>query len=237
MTAMQNLNPTRIIARRGRDMLLIGALFLLGGLVVAGFALLVLILTGSNLIGFLFGIIGLALLIAGIGFMVRGLTFRRDNEIARVVGDTLVRELNEKFTFIRNLSRSRLGYLDALLVGPPGALVFRVTDVSGIFLNEGTDWLERKGGATFTLSRNNWTRECVTDVYALRNYLSRRGMGDIPVYGVVVFTNAQAQVSTRQPVVPVAELRTMMVVLRRDYLAANRITDEQVQAVIKAVYD
>ncbi len=234
---MQNLNPTRIIARRGRDIMLIGALFLLGGLVVSGFGLLILIVAGSNIIGILVGIIGLVLLIVGIGFIIRGLTYRRDNEIARVVGDTLARELDEKYVFIRNLSRNRLGYLDALLLGPSGALVFRVTDANGIYLNEGADWLERKGGETFTLSRNNWTRECVTDVYALRNYLGRRGLGEIPVYGVVVFTNSQTQVSTRQPVVPVAELRTLMVVLRREYLAETRVTDDKVQAATKAVYD
>ncbi len=235
---MQNLNPTRIIARRGRDIMLVGALLLLGGLVVSGFGFLVLVIIASTLIGTIIAVAGLILLGVGVGFIVRGLTYSKDNEIARVVGDLLGKELDAKYVFIRNLSRNRLGYLDALLVGPPGALVFRVTDIGGIFLNEGADWLERQGGQSFALSRNNFTRECVTDIHALRNYLARRGLSDIPVYGVVVFTNGQAQISTRQPVVPVAELRTLMVVLRRDYLAEqNRIPDDKMRATVDAVYN
>ena len=234
---MQNLNPTRILARRGRDIMLIGALVLLAGLVVGAFSLLVVVLSNSTLIDVIFLLITLVLIVAGIGLLVRGLTYRKDNEIARVVGDTLAKELDDQYVYIRNLSRRRLGYIDALLIGPAGALVFRVTDVGGIFLNEGSDWLERKGGQNFALSRYNFTRECVTDIYALRDYLARLGMAHVPVYGVVVFTNGQAQISTRQPVVPVAELRTLMVVLRRDFFAQARMPADQVKKAVDLVYN
>jgi len=234
--AMQNLNPTRILARRGRDIMLIGALVLLGGL-VAGAVTLLLVLVASSVIVTIFTVLTAILVIVGLGLIIRGLTYRKDNEIAREVGEALARDLDGRYTFIRNLSRGGLGYIDALLIGPPGALVFRVSDDSGVFLNEGSDWLERKDGQNFALSRKNYTRECVTDIYALRDYLKKRNLGDVPVFGVVVLTSSQTQVSTRQPVVPVAELRTLMLVIRRDYIAQDRINAETIQKTVDAVFN
>jgi hypothetical protein len=217
-------------------MMLYGSVAVMGGLVTSAVGLFILILFSSGLFGSLIIFIGGVILLVGLGFIIRGLTYRKDNEVARVVGETLARELNQRYVFIRNLSRPGLGYIDALLVGPPGALVFRVTEASGIFLNEGSDWLERKGGRDFELSRHNFTRECVTDVFALRTYLARRGLGDVPVYGIVVFVHSQVQLQTRKPAVPIAELRTLMMIMRKDYLAQERIPDAKVSATVDAIY-
>jgi hypothetical protein len=232
---MQNLNPTRIVARRGRDMMIIGALLLMVALVSGGCGLVVLLLLSSSL-GWIFLILGLIILLVGGGILLRGLTYRRENLPALAVAEVLARELDASYTFIRNVSRRKLGYIDAVLVGPPGALVFRILDRPGIFLNEGSDWLERKGGQTFELSRMSPTRECVTDIYALREYLALRGLSSVPVFGVVVFTSPQVQLSARQPVVPIAELRTLTTVLRRDYLLEDRIDAKSVEATVQAIY-
>ncbi len=233
---MQNLNPTRIVARRGRDMMIIGALLLMVGLVMGGFGLIMLLVLMSTPLGVIFFVIAFLLLAGGFGALVRGLTYRMENNPALAVGEVLGRELDQRFTFIRNINRRGLGYIDAVLIGPPGALVFRIYEKEGIYLNEGADWLERKGGQTFVLSRLNVTRECVTDIYALRDYLAKRGLSEVPVFGVVVFSNPQAQISARQPVVPIAELRTLTTVLRRDYLAEDRIDPAKVDATVQAVY-
>jgi hypothetical protein len=123
-----------------------------------------------------------------------------------------------------------------VLVGPPGACVFRIIDKTGIFLNEGADWLERKGVGPFSLTRLNATRECVTDVFALREYLGRRGLSMVPVFGVVVFIDPQVQISARQPLMPIAELRTLTTVLRSDYLFEDRIDEKAVEAAVNAIY-
>jgi hypothetical protein len=233
---MQNLNPTRIVARRGRDMMIIGALLLMVGLVMAGFGLIMLLVLMSTPLGVIFFVLAFLLLAGGFGALVRGLTYRMENNPALAVAEVLARELDQRFTFIRNVNRRGLGYIDAVLMGPPGALVFRIYEKEGIYLNEGADWLERKGGQTFVLSRLNVTRECVTDVYALRDYLAKRGLSEIPVFGVVVFSNPQAQISARQPVVPIAELRTLTTVLRRDYLVEDRVDPAKVDAAVQAIY-
>ena len=233
---MQNLNPTRIVARRGRDVLIIGAVLLMVGLLSGGCGLVVLLVLSSTPIGMFFLILGLIILVVGIGFMVRGMTYRTENLPALAVAEVLARELDASYTLIRNVSRRNLGYIDAVLVGPPGALVFRIVDKPGIFLNEGSDWLERKGGQTFMLSRMSPTRECVTDIFALREYLARRGLSSVPVFGVVVFTSPQTQLSARQPVVPIAELRTLTTVLRRDFLLEDRIDAKTVESTVAQIY-
>jgi Nuclease-related domain len=233
---MQNLNPTRIVARRGRDAMIVGALLLMVGLITGGCGLIALLLFSSTTVGLIFFGIGFVILLVGAGFMIRGLSYRKENYPALAVADVLARELDSRFTFIRNVSRRGLGYIDAVLVGPPGTLVFRIVDKGGIFLNEGADWLERRGGQTFELSRMNPTRECVTDIFALREYLGRRGLSAVPVFGVIVFTNPQVQLSARQPVVPIAELRTLTTVLRRDYLLEDRIDPKTVETTVQVIY-
>ena len=234
---MINLNPTRVIARRGRDAMIIGALALMAGIAIAGFGVLIALVFTSAIFGIIFLSIGGLAFLVGLGFLIRGLTYRMENDLAKAVAETLGRELDGRFTFLRNVSRNRLGYIDAVLVGPPGALVFRITDAKGIYLNEGADWLERQGGQNFVLSKLNVTRECVTDIYALRDYFARHRLNNIPVYGVVVFNSPEAQLTARQPVVPIAELRTLTTVLRHDYLVQDRIDAGTVDQAIKAIYD
>ncbi len=233
---MQNLNPTRIIARRGRDALIIGALLLLSGLVSGGIGVLFLLLFSSGFFGTVFIILAVAFFIAGIGFMVRGMTLRMENEPALAAADVLARELDGQYTFVRNISRRGLGYIDAVLVGPPGALVFRIVDQPGIYLNEGADWLERKGGKPFMLSKLNATRDCVNDVYALRKFLAARQLTQVPVYGIVVFTAPGVQLSAHQPIVPIAEPRTLLPVMRSDFMKENRIDPKMVETTVNAIY-
>lgn len=232
---MHSLNPTRIVARRGRDAMIIGALLMLSGLVAGGFAVL-LLLFSSGFLGFIFLSLAGLLLVVGIGFLIRGLTFRMENAPALLVNDLLARELDDRYTLIRNISRQGLGYIDGILIGPPGALVFAIVDKPGIFMNEGADWLERKGGNPFMLSRLNATRACINDVYALRKWLTKRHMTSVPVYGIVVFTDPSVQITARQPTVPVAELRTLFQVMRGDYMKADRIDAKLVEATVSAVY-
>ena len=233
---MQSLNPTRIVQRQGREIMIIGAFVMLFGLLSCGCSLIAALLFSSTPGFILFVSLGAIILLVGVGLLVRGLTLRMENQPALAVAEALARELDEHYTFIRNVSRRNLGYIDAVLVGPPGALVFRIVEQPGIFRNEGSDWLERKSGATFVLSRLNATRECVTDVYALRRYLTRFGLANVPVFGIVVFTHPQAQLAARQPVVPIAELRTLPTVLRRDFLLEDRIDQETVDQTVKAIY-
>ncbi len=233
---MQSLNPTRIVQRQGREIMIIGAIVLIAGMFCCGSSLAVFLLFSNNLIGTILVALGGLILLVGVGLLIRGLTLRMENQPALAVAEVLARELDDSYTLVRNVSRRGLGYIDAVLIGPPGALVFRIVDQPGMFRNEGSDWLERKGGQTFVLSRMNATREAVTDIYALRKYLNRFNLSAVPVFGVIVFTNSQVQLAARQPVVPIAELRTLPTVLRRVFLAENRVDKKTADAAVHAIY-
>lgn len=234
---MQNLNPARIIVRRGRDLMIIGALVLLAGLVIGSIGLLTVLLFSSPVFGLGAMGIGVLVVLTGLALMARGLSLRTENEPAKIVAQALSSGLGADYTFIRNLSRRGLGYIDGVLVGPPGALVFRIHDQPGVFMNEGADWLERKGGGAFALSRLNLTRECVADVIALRKYLAARNLAHVPVYAIVVFTHPSASITARQPNVPIADLRSLLNVIRGDYMREARIDAKSVQATVKAIYE
>jgi hypothetical protein len=233
---MQNLNPSRIIARRGRDLMVIGALLLLVGMLAISFGFFVLLLFSTQLLGLIIILIGIAAFLAGIGFMVRGLTLRTENIPAAQVAEVLAQVLDAQYTFIRNVSRRGLGYIDAVLIGPAGALVFRIHDKPGDYLNEGGDWLERKPGKPYVLTNLNLTREVVNDVHALRKYFAERKLGHVPVFALVVFTHPNALITARQPRVPIAQLNTLIVVLKGDFLRAVRIDAPTVKAAVAAIY-
>jgi hypothetical protein len=233
---MQSLNPTRIVQRQGREIMILGAFIMIAGLLACGCSLVAFLLFNSSIFGYILLAIGGIVVLVGIGFLVRGLTLRTENQPALAVAEVLGRDLDDRFTFIRNVSRRGLGYIDAVLVGPPGALVFRIVEKPGIYRNEGSDWLERRSGQTFVLSQLNPTRECVTDVYALRRYLAKHNLSTVPVFGIVVFTDPRVELAARQPIVPIAELRTLTTALRRDYLTEDRIDGDTVAAAVKVIY-
>lgn len=181
--------------------------------------------------------VAVAVVILGVALLLRGIFLRSDNEPAQQVGEVLSRTLGKDYTFLRNISRPGLGYVDGILVGPPGALVFRIHDDPGMYLNEGADWLEQKSGGSYTLSRLNLTRECVTDVLALRKYLAARKLTQVPVYGIVVFTHPQVGIKARQNAVPIATLSTLLEVMGADFLRENRIDAPTAQATVKAIFE
>src|SRR5258708_33716691 len=108
---MQNLNPTRIVQRRGREVMIIGAFVLMFGLLSCGCSLVAFLLFSNSVFGYGLVALGGLIILVGIGFMVRGLTFRLENQPALAVADVLGRELDSRFWLSRNVSRAGLGYM------------------------------------------------------------------------------------------------------------------------------
>jgi hypothetical protein len=183
---------------------------------------------------------GVFVALGGLAFGARAYFTRIDNDLARITGDYLgqYRELDERYWFIRNIDKRGLGYIDAVMVGPPGALVFRIVDDSGNFANEKSNWLKQNRNGEMMPAPINFTEEDVVDIKALRNYLTVNGLGDVPVYGVVVFTRdeAQAQILVKEPVVPVAHLTRLFEMLQSNYLAKERVNQSLVESVANLLY-
>jgi hypothetical protein len=248
---MQNIAPLRSLTRRSNDLktlaLVVGAI----GLFLAALGLLLRVI---NLSGFatntpqfgtydfirnlmLFGGI-LILLIAG-GMLIRAFTWKTDNDLAKITGNVLGQQLDDRFTLIRNVSKRQIGYVDAILVGPPGVLVFRILDSTGVYANEGSNWLRQDAGGGWKPASIRPTVECVADINKVREYLDMRGIPETPVYGVVVFTKEApvTQLMAREPVVPITPLSALTLNLQPNYLAKDRMDKPKVDAIVNVLFN
>ncbi len=240
---MENTAPVRALNRRSTQLLQLGFIVLAVGvfLAIVGAVISTILLIPRThplfgLYSFAGGaliFIGLIGIIGGIALAVRALTRRRENDLAALTGDFLGRAFDGRYTFIRNINRPGLGYIDAVLIGPPGALVFRIIDNVGSFANEAANWMIYRNG-DWVPFRFSPTKEAVDDVQHLRQYLAKHNMAEVPVFGVVVLTQdpSRITVADRQGVVPVSHLVNLPEDLRRDYLSKeDRIHQNAVTAI------
>lgn len=236
---MLSILPSRAMARRARQYLLLGVAVLLAGLVLAALGLLLIIIPFTvagwydALRVFLVGV-GLVIALVGAVMIIRSFVFPKDNLPARFTAEGLARGLDNRYTFIRNISRRGLGYIDAVLVGPNGALVFYFVDRPGTFFCEGEVWLTQKKSGMLP-AKINPTREVVKDVEALRQYLAELDLENVPVYAIVVFVHKAARVTARNPVTPVSHVQDVLAILGNGYLAQERISRTAVDAVVRAL--
>ncbi len=228
---MQNVAPETALARRSRNVLLgalVVALFGVLALSIGGFMFGVALVVPDNpsfptydlARRVLLGIGGLAFVIA-LALTIRALTWKTDNILAEAIGAELANFLDKRYIYIRNVSKRQLGYLDAVLVGTAGVLVFRITPKQGIFYNEGTKWmLQKDKGAWQTLSWSP-TDEVIDDIKKVRQYLQSNGIENAQVFGVIVFTSPSPQtiITARDNTVPIAQVETLEEKLDSNYLA------------------
>lgn len=246
---MRNIAPSRSLTRRANQFRALA--FLLGAVGIFVIAISILLntipfstpsnpgystylLTRSFLLA-----LGLLIVVVAVALAVRAFTWRTDNDLAMITGRTLSTTLDDRYTLIRNVSKREIGYVDAVLVGPPGALVFRILDAQGVFANDGANWMQRDTRGEFKVARIRPTVECIADIRKVREYLGKRNMGEIPVYGVVVFTREApyVQLMAQNPVVPITHLSMLLTNLQDSYLAAERIDATRVAATVKALFD
>jgi hypothetical protein len=245
---MRNEAPSRSLVRRANQVktlaLLVGALGVFA--VALGVFLSVIPLIGPTSPSYgvytfiisLSLIVGALLLIAALALAVRAFTWKTDNDLAMIVGRLLANSLDSRFSLIRNVSKREIGYVDAVLVGPPGALVMRILDVEGTFANEGANWLSIKRDGENLPAPINPTNECIADIRKVREYLDKRQLPNVPVYGVVIFMKEEPRVrlSARDPLVPITHLQSLVVSLQPNYLAKDRIDQPTVEAVRRHLF-
>ncbi len=236
---MHSISPARALARRARQFVIAGIIVVLIGLVLMALGILLIIIPVAragwySTIQLVLILGGGVMMLAGAGLVIRGLTIPSENQSARIMADILARGLDYRYTFIRNIFRRGLGYIDAVLVGPNGALVFYFFERKGNFICEAGQWLRQEGRALTTVSPNP-SRKVVEDVTALREYLAARGLPQVPVYAVVVVSHRETVVNAEQPVVPVAHMHNALAILRDNYLATERVPAELVRATVDAI--
>ncbi|PJF41237.1 MAG: NERD domain-containing protein [Chloroflexi bacterium] len=225
---MRNIAPSNAITRRARVLLPVAFLLVTSGSFIAliGLFLFAFRVSTSSLYNvfralLLFGGVGVAA--TGVGLAIWAATRRADNPLAKMVGEHLATAFDDNYTFIRNVSRFRLGYIDAVLIGPPGILVFRIVDKSGVFWNEGGHWLKENKNRKLKPLRMNPTKDAIVDVKALQRYLAAHNLPDMPVYGIVVFTKHPPElvIKLKEPVIPVTYMEDLKATLDHTYLVRD----------------
>ncbi len=228
---MQNVVPAQALSRRSRRWLYIaaGVALLAAFLIVVGVLLRFLpLVVPSNpsyplyvtvYNGLLLG--GGALLLAAAVGAVRAVTWKQDNQLALSTGQALAAFLDERFILIRNVSKRAIGYVDAVLVGPPGVLVFRICEHRGVFYNEGNKWMIQQDQGRWKPLSWSPTDEVITDIRKIREFLMRHQIKAPQVFGVVVFVGEPPAtvVTVQNPTVPVAHLDELHDRLLGNYLA------------------
>jgi hypothetical protein len=246
---MHNVAPSRALSRRQRQLVIIAfvAAALGAFIAVAGVALFFIEVVGTTSPNYgLYGCVrggmvigGIIAFLVGAGLGVRAATLKTDNDLAMVTGRYISRFFDARFHFIRNVNKPRIGYIDAVLIGPPGVLVFRIMGNTGIFANEGANWLRQDTRGQWVPAGVEPTREAVEDVRKLREFVQAQNLGDVPVYGVVLFTKEEpaARIATQEPTVPVAHLSNLIQTLTPNYLAKERIDAQRVERLARLLYE
>lgn len=246
---MRNVAPSRALVRRSRRLLEIAFVVVAIGifLAIVGLALYAVPLTAStsstfglyNLGRTVLFIGGVFLGVVGVILAIRAFTWRTENDLALITGQYLEQYLDDQYTFIRNISKRSVGYIDAVLVGPPGVLIFRIVDYEGAFLNEAGRWLKADTKGEWRPMVTNPTKETVEDINSLREFLARNDLRDIPIFGVVVFLkdDPAVQLALKDPVVPATHLSSLHTRLQNNYLAKERIDEPVAIAIVQLLYD
>lgn len=239
---MENVAPARALARRARQLLQWAfVIFSIGILlvVIGAVAFVIQLLPDSHpsfglyhLLASVAFVAGVILVLAGLGMAIRAFTRRTENDLALLAGEFLQRQLDNQYVFIRNINRFGLGYIDAVLLGPPGVLVFRILDEQGGFANEKSKWLRYVNGQWKTM-RSSPTQQALDDIEHLRTYLQRRQL-NVEIFGIVMFIGSESEVELHlnTPTVPVAHLTTMLNVLLPNYFnRMDRLQPQQIKTI------
>lgn len=238
---MRNLTPSHAMARKGRRLMISGGVVGLAGLLLIALAILLFVVPVFRADWYevaraVILIVGGILCLVGLGLILRGVLLPKDNPHARRMADYLARFLDYRYTFIRNISKRELGYVDAVLIGPNGVLVFYFLDKRGAFHSQGNAWFSVVNGQ-FRPAGVNPTLEAAKDVRALRRFLAQRNLELVPVYAVIVAAYPDMHLSVQQPVIPVSHMADVHVVLRDNYLAQIRVQPELVQQTVRTIMD
>lgn len=245
---MRNVAPTWALTQRSRSwMIFAGLTGLLGllGLVIS-IALFIVPLSVPDNPGYplyttvrnVSGGLGAVLIVAAVAMAVRAITWRTDNPLATQVGDLLAGLLDERYIYIRNVSKLAIGYIDALLLGPQGILVFRITEKEGVLNNQGARWITQVNNGEWKTTRWSPTREVLDDISSLESYLADRGIRDIPISGLIVFIpDPPATRISGEPLVPYCHFSQLSSYLQTHYLPRQTLPLSEVNRVLKALYD
>lgn len=129
-----------------------------------------------------------------------------------------------------------------VLVGPSGVYVIHVRRQDGTITNVGSRWSRKAGLGVFLRALveggfGNPTHDALREANSVHQYFVK-AFGEeeaarIPVFPLIVFIDARARLSLREPTVPVLMLAEVRNYMRRQ-LKENRLSAEQLKQIDEA---
>lgn len=248
---MRNVVPARALRRRSGTLLVLAAFLV--ALAILAFAIgrflstVSLVVSDNPNYGFYvfvysaLPILAFILVIIAVVISIRALTWKQDNPIAAEVGQVFATQLNldDRYSYIRNISRMSIGYVDAALIGPPGVLIIRVVERGGTYFNQGAKWLKQKDKGQWQALSWSPSVEVAEDIRKVREFLQTNGLAQIPIFGAVIFTEdaPATRVTTENPSVPVLQPQELGYALEDSYFAQrDRLDQLTVNKVAETLY-
>jgi hypothetical protein len=116
--------------------------------------------------------------------------------------------------------------------------VFRIVDLEGEFLNEGSKWLKKTSSGELRPMTTNPTNDAITDVKNLKAYVAGRGLPEPPVFAAIAFTKNHPVVNltVKDPTVPASQLEYLQSRLQPNFLAKDRLEPRAVDALVKILF-
>ncbi|MCS6835868.1 MAG: NERD domain-containing protein [Anaerolineae bacterium] len=246
---MQIVVPEATLSRRARSLLLaallLGALSLLVGAIAAALFVVPLVVPSNPSFPTYDAARQIGLIVAGVGLALalllalRALTLRRDNATAERVGQALAAFVPAGYLYIRNVSKPRLGYIDAVLIGTAGVLVLRTVERTGVFYAEAQRWMIQRDRDQWRTLRWSPTREALHDMKQLERFLAKQGLSAVPIEGLIVFIAPPPTTTIHAPaaLVPIAQLHTLEDVIQRHFLVhKGRLSVLDAERAAKLIY-
>lgn len=156
-------------------------------------------------------------------------TFRQGERGEEAVVKELARLLDKRWTIYRNLQLpDAKSDLDAVIVGPSGALVVEIKAFSGSFKLNGDRWNYRHAGNWH--KTNSPVRQAIWNKDRLQDHLRSQKMEWLPVFALFVLGREPEYIHIHEPAIPVGRLGKLGEALN-DYLQQPALASEQIIAV------
>ena len=204
----------------------------MSGLCLTGLLLLFLALGGFVTVFFFWIFLFFAVvLLSGSGLFFRKIILiKQNNSNHEKLIASFSSKLDDAYIYFRNLilaGRALNGSIDGILLGPNGALVIKVANLTGTFICEGDNWYKFTGGVNrltkeipdkFRRRLNDSpTWHAIRATREIKSWLSVRNLPQVSVQPLVVLSQGKIH-SAKRPGCPVVELWHIESFLKDNFL-------------------
>ncbi|MBT3388920.1 MAG: hypothetical protein HN413_00760 [Chloroflexi bacterium] len=137
-----------------------------------------------------------------------GSSWPADMKSQEMLARSLARSLDNSHTLLRNLKIPEPDVIVPLiLISPQGMTVLYNNPVRGVFRAQGNTWKIMSGsGRSFQAAKPNLILRTQLLTRGVETFLTQHGYGDLPLEGILVFTDSGTHVDTIRPDVRIVQL-------------------------------